>query len=44
MSLCAGWIINQMYAMPLPMPDDVIQWVHRLAHQQKVHPGLLFAD
>ena len=30
--------------MALPMPDDVIDKLHRMARQQKNKPGLIFAD
>ena len=30
--------------MALPMPDDVIDKIHRMARQQKNNPGLVFAD
>ena len=30
--------------MALPMPDDVIDKLHRMAQQQKNNPGLVFAD
>ena len=30
--------------MALPMPDDMIDKLHRMARQQKNNPGLTFAD
>ena len=33
-----------MHATALPMPDSVIDKIHRMAQQQKNNPGLIFAD
>ena len=33
-----------MHATALPMPDSIIDKVHRMARQQKNNPGLIFAD
>lgn len=43
-SLSSGRVITRNRATVLPMPDDVIAQVHRIARRQKSHPGLLFAD
>ena len=42
--LSTGRVINRLHATPLPMPDDVIDRVHRMARSQKVNPGLMFGD
>ena len=44
MSLSTGWVLNRICGTALPMPDDVIDRVHRMARRQKAHPGLLFGD
>ena len=44
MSISTGWVLNRLCATPLPMPDEVVDRIHRLARQQKAHPGLLFGD
>ena len=44
MSLSTGRVLNRIRRTALPMPDDVIDRVHRMARCQKVHPGLLFGD
>ena len=44
MSLSTGWVLNRLQGMALPMPDNVVDWVHRMARQQKTNPGLLFGD
>ena len=44
MSLSTGRVLNRLRGTPLPMPDDVIDRVHRMARQQKTDPGLLFGD
>ena len=44
MSLSTGRVLNRLRGTPLPMPDDVIDRVHRMARQQKADPGLLFGD
>ena len=37
-------VLNRLHAMALPMPDDVIDMLHRMARQQKSNPGLVFVD
>ena len=44
MSLSTGRVLNRLRGTALPMPDDVIDRVHRMARQQKADPGLLFGD
>ena len=44
MSLSTGRVLNRLRGTALPMPDDVIDRVHRMARQQKANPGLLFGD
>ena len=44
MSLSTGWVLNRLRGTPLPMPDDVIERIHRMARQQKADPCLLFGD
>jgi hypothetical protein len=44
LSLDTGRVINRMHATPLPMPNEVIDRVHRMARQQKAQPGLEFMD
>ena len=44
MSLSTGRVLNWLHGTALPMPDDVIDRVHRMAQRQKVNPGLLFGD
>jgi hypothetical protein len=45
LSLESGRIINLNHATKLPMPNDVVEWVHsRMARQQKANPGLAFLD
>ena len=44
LSITTGRVINRLHATPIPMPDDVIDKVHRMARQQKSNPGLIFAD
>ena len=43
-SLSRGRVLNRLRATPLPMPDEVVDRVHRMARQQKADPGLLFGD
>ena len=31
MSISTGWELNRLHAMPLPMPDEVVDQIHRLA-------------
>ena len=44
LSLSTGRIIKRNTATPLPMPEHVIDRVHRMARQQKADPGLVFSD
>ena len=44
MSLSTGRVLNRLRGTPLPMPDDVIERIHRMARQQKADSGLLFGD
>jgi hypothetical protein len=44
MSLSTGRVINRMHATKLPMPQEVIDIVHRMARRQKANPGLVFLD
>ena len=44
MSITTGRVLNRLHATALPMPDDVIDKIHRMARQQKTNPGLVFAD
>ena len=44
MSLSMGRVLNRLHATPLPMPDEVVDRIHRMARQQKADPGLLFGD
>ena len=44
MSISTGWVLNRLNTMPLPMPDEVVNQIHRLARQQRTNPGLLFGD
>ena len=44
MSISTGRVLNWLHATPLPMPDDVVDQIHRLARQQRTNPGLLFGD
>jgi hypothetical protein len=43
-SLSSGRRLNRNNATKVPMPDDVIDRVHRLARQQKANAGLVFLD
>ena len=40
MSISTG----RVHKMALPMPDEVVDQIHRLARQQRTNPGLLFGD
>ena len=42
--LSTGRIITRNHATKLPMPDHVIDAVHRLARRQNADPGLAFAN
>ena len=44
LSVTTGRVLNRLHATALPMPDDVIEKLHRMARQQKSNPGLIFAD
>ena len=44
LSLSTGRVLNQLQATGLPMPDNVVDQVHRMARQQKANPGLLFRN
>ena len=43
LSIVTGRILNRLHAMALPMPDNMIDKIHRMARQQKNNPGLIFA-
>ena len=44
LSISTRRILNRLHAPVLPMPDGVIDKIHRMAQQQKYNPGLIFAD
>ena len=44
LSLSTGRVLNRLHATALPMPDHVVDQVHRMAWQQKANPGLLFGN
>ena len=44
LSITTGRVLNWLYATALPMPDDVIDKLHRMTRQQKSNPGLIFTD
>ena len=44
LSLSTGQVLNRLRATALPMPDNVVDQVHRMARQQKANPGLLFRN
>ena len=44
LSMSTGRVLNQLHATALPMPDDIIDKIHRMTRQQKNNPGLIFAD
>ena len=44
LSIATGRVLSRLHATALPMPDDVIDKLHRMAQQQKNNPGLVFAD
>ena len=44
LSISTGRVLNRLHATALPMPDDIIEKIHRMARQQKSNPGLIFAD
>ena len=37
-------ILNRLHATALPIPDDIIDKIHRMARQQENNPSLIFAD
>ena len=43
-SLTTGRVLNRGRWTSLPMPNDVIDWVHRMARQEHGNNGLLFED
>ena len=44
MSITTGRVLNRQHATALPMPDEVIDKIHRMTRQQQTNPGLVFAD
>ena len=44
LSITTGRVLNRQHATALPMPDEVIDKIHRMARQQKNNPGLIFTD
>ena len=44
LSILTGRVLNQLHATALPMPDSIIDKIHRMAWQQKNNPGLIFAN
>ena len=44
LSITTARVLNRLHPTALPMPDDVIDKLHRMARQQKSNPGLIFAD
>ena len=44
LSVSTGRVLHRLHATALPMPDDIIDKIHRMARQQKNNPGLIFAD
>lgn len=44
LSLSTGRVVNRTHATPLPMPNEVIDMVHRMVRQQKANPGIVFGD
>ena len=44
MSISTGRVLSRLHATPLPMPDDVVDRIHRMARQQRGNPGLVFGD
>ena len=44
LSLSTGRVLNRLRATALPMPDNVVDQVHRMARQQRVNPGLMFGS
>ena len=44
LSLSTGQVLNRFRVTALPMPDHVVDQVHRMVRQQKANPGLLFGN
>ena len=44
LSLTTGRVLNRLRATALPMPDSVVDQVHRMARRQRANPGLLFGS
>ena len=44
LSLTTGRVLNRLRATALPMPDNVVDQVHRMARRQRANPGLLFGS
>ena len=44
LSLSTGRVLSRLRATGLPMPDHVVDQVHRMARQQKANPGLMFGN
>ena len=44
LSLSTGRVLNRLRATALPMPDNVMDQVHRMARQHKANPRLLFGN
>ena len=44
LSVTTGRVLNRLHATTLPMLDDIIDKIHRMAWQQKNNPGLIIAD
>ena len=44
LSITTGRVLNRLHATALPMPEDIIDKLHRMAQQQKNILGLVFAD
>ena len=44
LNITTGRVLYRLHATPIPMPDDVIDKIQRMARQQKSNPGLIFAD
>ena len=43
LSVTTGRVLNRLHATALPMPDEVIDKIHRITRQQKNNSGLIFA-
>ena len=44
LSLSTGRVLNRLRATALPMPDNVVDQVHRMARKQRANPGLMFGS